>query len=93
MPANHKEELYPIYRETLYVHVCMYLTSSVHSRDSAALHFNHNHRGTTVENYMKQDTKLVMGEGLEGWAWKIKSNNGTEKWKHTKHQKTPATVA
>ena len=65
----------------------------LHSRDSAALHFTQNHRGTTVENYMKRDTKLVMSEGLEGWVWKIKSNNGIEKWKHTKHQKTTATVA
>lgn len=63
------------------------LTSSVHSRDSAALHFTESHRGTTVENYMKQDTKLVMGEGMQRGEWKIKSDNGTAKWKYTKHQK------
>jgi len=78
----------------MYPHTPTYSTYSVHSRDPAALHFTQNHQGTTVENDMKQDTKLSDGRGPEGKGGKgdvrkkIKWNNGSTKWKHTKqHQK------
>lgn len=65
LSSKHQKEMVCVCRFVCVFSHTHVLTSSVHSRDSAALHFKENHRGTTVENYMKQDTKLVMGEWME----------------------------
>lgn len=83
---------YSIYSVCLcvYSHTPTYITYSVYSRDSATLHFARNHQRTTVT---RNKTQSWWWARTRGWAPKIKLDNGAEKWKHSKLQKTTAAVA
>lgn len=83
VPADHKEASDYIHRENMYAHVRLWVYSHTAMYFLLLRTLHKTTEGELLKNKI-QDTELVLGKDLEGWEWKMKSNNGTEKWKHKK---------